>query len=263
MATLINQIETPYGNILLNATDEGWIYVEDEKCCFKKSYFGYSFKEDPSYNWLMQVAGIWNYVVENKAYDLNVLIAVIEDCACIDSACFYTFSPKAKRILYDHVQQICGQKDSPLVYTEEQKKELEYWGKDCILVSKSIYDLLEDFIEPIESIKEHLCKYNEINSYDDSMLNEIVFMLRDIYWCATRDRIKICSFENEKLFGLYGKKDGTIYLSEKILNDYRELLITLVHEFSHDFGDDGTKNHLEAVQTILAECVLAERKMDA
>lgn len=202
----------------------------------------------------------WNNVFENET-DEDVLNVGLSTLEVYDLN--LTFSDKAIDNLYNHLQKVCGTKDAIPVSDIDQQNELEHFGKSCIIVSKTIERILEKKFGSYNEIKRRALntEYWPLLGMDkerENRLNEVVKMINEVYWCATRDRIQLVKFANDNIYGLHGTEDGTIYLNHNTAKDFKELLITLAHEFAHDFGVDGSKMHLEAVQVILAEII--ERK---
>lgn len=59
-------------------------------------------------------------------------------------------------------------------------------------------------------------------------------------------RIRVVEFSADNLLGLYHA--GNIDISRKVLADRAECLATLIHEFAHDNGGDGDKNHVASIE---------------
>lgn len=258
-------IHTPFGNVLIAPRNQGKL-VCNNSCGETVYYYGYDFKGININEENNSLRSIWNHIFEkNNGDELIHGLAVMENDG-IECLQLKLISLKAKHNLLNYIRKVCDAPDAPIVCSESQKNELDYWGVKCILVSRTTYEILSEILEPFDKVKEKAVNltFDVINEpIDDRLLNEIVSLINKVYWLATRDRVKICSFQRDNLFALYGRKDGTIYLNKNILNDYKELLITLAHEFSHDFGLDGSKDHVESIQTILAECFMNERNKDA
>jgi hypothetical protein len=65
----------------------------------------------------------------------------------------------------------------------------------------------------------------------------------------------VVRFADDKLLGLY--KGGSISISKSQLTDKAETLATLVHEYSHNFGGDGTIAHSSAIESIWTQIARA------
>ena len=181
-----------------------------------------------------------------------------------DTAVFHLyFSKPAIDNLYKHVQKLCGAVDAIPVSDVTRKNELEHLGKQCIIVSKTIERILAPKVGNFDDLRRTVLdmSHTEIDRVvDETILQEVVGLIEQTYSFANRGRIKICDFVNKNICGLHSNLDATIYLNVEILNDFRELLITLAHEFAHDFGDDGSKMHIDALQIILAEIIENQRR---
>jgi hypothetical protein len=57
---------------------------------------------------------------------------------------------------------------------------------------------------------------------------------------------RVCLFHDENIIGLY--QAGLISISRKILSDKHEVLSTLIHEYSHAWGGDGSIEHSAAIE---------------
>lgn len=60
-------------------------------------------------------------------------------------------------------------------------------------------------------------------------------------------RISVVDFQDSSIRGTHLGTD--IKIAQKILSDLGMTLMTLIHEFAHDFGLDGSPEHLEKMQT--------------
>lgn len=262
---MLTSIDTPFGQILLENKDSGYFYFSNK---IKEKYstkYGYSFNFEYCANqkkYFEEVAHMWNYVFTNLTdKEINYGIILLQK-ETEDIKYFNLFPIETIDNIYQHVQKLCNVQGGIPVTSKEQQRELEYFGKSCIIVSKSCQRLLAKTLGTFEEIKKKVTKpkFKIVNVTDKEkeLLNMLIDDINESYWCATRDRVKICEFKEDYFYGLHSAKDGTIYINKDILDNYKELLITLIHEFSHDFGVDGVKLHVEAIQTIFAE--LLERK---
>ena len=204
----------------------------------------------------------WDLMLSDPTDDTK-LNAVVYNLANLTFEDDIVMSDASLDVLYNHLQKMCGTVDAALVSEMHQQNELEHLGKSCIMVPRQVQKLFEKKLGTFEEIKKHALnmEFTEVGATasEKKLLYEIVIMMNNVYSFATIDRIKICKFENDIIYALHGTKTGTIYLNKDVLNAEKELWITLAHEFAHDFGEDGTKRHLEAVQIILAECLLMRR----
>lgn len=205
---------------------------------------------------------LWNRIIQTTTNEVNIynFLDLLNNDEPGTEDCKRLFDAWVIDILYEFMGVLCNIRDAIPVSNINQKNELEHLGKRCIIVSKTIQRLMERKFGKYKDIKASALDmgYEEVFEYDRGYLDEVMEDIQAIYWCATMDRIKVCRFNNADLCGLHGI-DGYVYVNKDILNDYKELLITLAHEFAHDFGDDGSKIHLEAVQSILAEMVKRKR----
>jgi len=213
-----------------------------------------------------ELATYWNVAFSNEDTHEEVLHYCINmmERDHPDTAAFHLyFSKEAINNLYKHVQKLCGAVDAIPVSDVNRKNELEHLGKQCIIVSKTIEKILEPQVGVFEDLRRTVLdmSHTEIDRIvDETILQEVVGLIEQTYAFANRGRIKICDFVNKNICGLHSNLDATIYLNVEILNDFRELLITLVHEFAHDFGDDGSKMHIDALQIIMAEIIENQRR---
>jgi hypothetical protein len=261
----LTEVTTPRGKIYFDQSEEGRLHYGStvEK---HKTYYGYKldYYEKPTYPyiWEVEIAQMWNYVFENETDEglLKKGIVLMEVNATETTDFHIMFSTKAIDNLYKEIMRLCGVEEGIPVSSVQRKNELEFYGKKSIIVSETIEKILERKFGSFETIKRNALntayKPVDVDVERQEILNQVVDQIHETYSFATRDRIQLCEFLNNDIYGLHGTEDGIIYLNHKTINDIKELWITLAHEFAHDFGEDGSKAHLDAVQIILTECLI-------
>ena len=65
----------------------------------------------------------------------------------------------------------------------------------------------------------------------------------------------IVTFRDNTLRGLH--KAGEILIARKELENLGQFVVTLLHEYSHEFGSDGAKDHVDALQCYMEKIINA------
>lgn len=69
-------------------------------------------------------------------------------------------------------------------------------------------------------------------------------------------KVRIVKFQRDTVDGTYDIDSGRINIARHCLNDRKLLLSTLVHEFAHHVGVDGSLQHERAIERIFADIVM-------
>lgn len=145
------------------------------------------------------------------------------------------------------------------VQSLSDSKELEHYGGKGVVVSGNLKEVLERKLGTFKENKQKLVnsniKYLSWHDLDDVQKKnfncaiEMISKVRQI----DIDKIQIAEFAEFGIEGQYDSGNGNITISCHILYNLPKLLHTLVHEISHEYGDDGTQNHIVVMGDILAE----------
>jgi len=169
-----------------------------------------------------------------------------------------------------------GDNAVPVLSTQESA-EVEHYGCKGIVVPKQLRDLIGSTVGTVDRVKERFQKAVEkVYSVNELTCEEIAVYAQawKLLWVAlwgriAKDtvqteseeeactrlgrRISVVDFKVKTLNGLYTGRgyedaDATIQIARHQLNDVATMLGTLIHEFSHDCGYDGSKNHVASIE---------------
>ena len=153
-------------------------------------------------------------------------------------------------------------KDSVGVKSLGDSKDLEHMGALGIVVNEGMLGMLTEaglggekiINEMKEEVLERL-SWKDLTPEQASVLEKAVGLLEGAEPDATHlmGRIDICKFRSDTLYGQWASNDSgpaTLRISITQLEAVEKCLQTLIHEFSHDYGNDSDKSHVARIESI-------------
>ena len=68
--------------------------------------------------------------------------------------------------------------------------------------------------------------------------------------------VVVVDFFGENVFGTFNTGSSEICVAKKLLVDRKELIATLIHEYAHHFGDDGSVSHRSKIESLFGNLVV-------
>lgn len=161
--------------------------------------------------------------------------------------------------MVDHFRGRYGEDAEP-VASEAEVNELEHFGRRCIVVNATANKLLARHFGTVAERKHRLksaiskvYKLAALETEEFENFKRVTALLSGHVDATLLGNLEVVDFEGD-LLGYYSS--GIPRVSRKVLKDFRELLITAVHEIAHDTGaTDGTLSHSERQVALLAAIV--------
>lgn len=120
------------------------------------------------------------------------------------------------------------------------------WLKNSNAWRKSVGVItLEEAMEIANKSVAYLHSISDLTEVESSNLSWAINTLKNSKVKIEND-IEIVTFKDEKILGLY--KNGVILISKNILGYKEKVLGTLIHEYSHFYGGDGTIIHTQMIE---------------
>lgn len=157
--------------------------------------------------------------------------------------------------------------DAVPVRTTAESEEVAHFGVKGVVVSKQMLALLEYKIGDADKVKHKFAKsttkiysVDELTKAENAVLFQAYRLLCAGFERAAEDfaaRVNVVDFRDETLAGLHRSDAGysfstwttaRIEVARKKLTDVPSALAVLVHEFAHDKGSDGSKQHVSAIE---------------
>lgn len=213
-------------------------------------------------------AAIWHLALDQRP-DLLAsyvdMITKIDAPADITAVSYYT-SPDTDIIeeVTKSFKKQFGDNAVPVLSTAESA-DVAHFGKKGIVVSSQLAGVLKNTIGDTESIKKQLAKetvkiYSIVELCPTSLENygramELLSAGLEVSIEDLAARVDIVDFRSDTLLGLHcshygygGNGKASIQIAHKLLKDVASTLSVLTHEFAHDYGYDGSKSHVEAIE---------------
>lgn len=146
--------------------------------------------------------------------------------------------------------------DAVPVASLADSKDVEHLGKKGVVVSKPLGAVLARTLGDTLTVKEGLKKevtktygWGELSPLEQSVLTGAIEMVNEVEHLDLTD-IDVVDFRSDSLNGQFKEDGARVLLAKKILTDADETLRVLVHEIAHRAGGDGTKTHVQRMETI-------------
>jgi hypothetical protein len=271
-------IRTPVGDCIIDG--DGHIFVQGIWVCHMEKFIhGYNFMSNrialdrdrglvDSWETNNLTSAIWEslYLNDSKEHcDLvdSMLASEAEDVShfkfnfCVGLAA-------RKKIAKRFIEKYGS--ESIAVKSESEARESVFYGKKGKVVSSDVLrEILESQIGTIDSVKRSVesqvtgtyssISLTPVESKNFVMALEFVSKsLKKSGFNITKD-ISIVSFANPAIMGM--RTGSSICLSRSTLRSFEEALKTLVEEVAHEYGADGTRDHVERMHEIYANGVTA------
>jgi len=137
------------------------------------------------------------------------------------------------------------------VYTDDQRGAAETSGLPYVIVAKPLGVVLHQFWFGFNTMLDrhrhrvvHAWKQEDLNSIEIENLNWAISLLpADLLLHVT-----VVDFSSSNVYGLYHTADRVVSIARRLLVDRYETLATLIHEFNHVFGWDGSRAHVDGIE---------------
>lgn len=136
-----------------------------------------------------------------------------------------------------------------------ESAEVEHLGAKGIIVPKPMGQILAKSIGDKDAhnkrLREEVVKmvaWGDLSETRQANLVAGIELLHAVHEPCTIDRIDVAEFHSGGILGQY--KDSRVLIADRILDDENETLRVLVHEFAHEFGKDGSKSHVEVIESL-------------
>ena len=188
----------------------------------------------------------------------QMLEAYAEDVRLFDNQ--YVVDDVAMSMVADDFRARYGP-DAMAVASESEARELQFFGRIGKVVSSvTLRSILQTKIGTIEDIKKSLgaqvqTEYQAIRLSRDEAHNLLIsqeFVRSAIG--RSLPPIKVVDFADPKILGM--RRGGEIFIAKKILGDLKETICTVVEEVAHEYGPDGSHDHVERIHDIYGKGVI-------
>ena len=285
----VNAEENVYGSILTDKEFRGKIFA---KGIFvkevKDAKFGYDIK-DITLNRDRSMIDEWSargsaVNMLSQAYSdgkivLDDVLSFFNDSSweCVDSSYSWAYQGRVMKDIATHLARNCNGK-GVFTHSLEEATKIESWGWFPIRVSKPLFDAMRVYVSSDEESAADFRKkigvvtITQLQKIVRESVKEVIHSSdlteeekASVDWACNILKIadievypRVCIFHDENIIGLY--QTGMISISRKVLSDKHEVLATLIHEYSHAWGGDGTMDHSAAIErhwTKVARALLA------
>jgi hypothetical protein len=195
----------------------------------------------------------------------------------VDAGYSWSYQGKVMKDIATHLSRNCEGK-GVFTHSAEEAVKIESFGWHAIRVTKPLFDAMRVYVLSDEESSAKFRKkigvvtMTQLSEIMRESVKEVVAHSdltegekNSLDWATNILKIadievypRVCIFHDENIIGLY--QTGLISISRKVLADKHEVLATLIHEYSHPWGPDGSIGHSTAIErhwTKVARALLA------
>jgi hypothetical protein len=257
------------GSVIFDADYVGKIFVKGVYCTARPNYStGYNFVEldigrdrrIPS-TWDMdyETHQIWGEL-SSRNVDLGGALYKMmrNESAEAEAFRYASAGPVSKALLAEFHQEFGG--DAYPTASVSEAAEFEHFGKKGVVLGAALAALLKRELPAKEQIQAQLkqevtsrVQLHDLNAAERKVLVDGLKLGQKILNADPGKITSIVTFRDPLLRGLH--KSGEIFISRGQLASLGKFVVTLVHEWSHEFGGDGEKSHVDQIQAAFERLV--------
>lgn len=263
--------KTRCGEVIRDADFVGKIFVKGVYCTTRPNFTtGYNFfnldigrdRRIPS-SWDMdyQIGQIWAELSLQDSSHGKQLYKMFRSEAAESEAFRYTSSPGLSKTLVEAFKEEFGEDAYPATSVSEAT-EMQHFGKTGVVLSKSLADMLKRDMPAKEQIQAELkqqvtarIQLGDLSAAEAQVLSRGLEIAKAAIGKDPGTMTAIVTFRDNTLRGLH--KAGEILIARKELENLGQFVVTLLHEYSHEFGSDGAKDHVDALQCYMEKIINA------
>lgn len=263
----VNKVSVSEGEILLDPKNKGMIFNKGVYVTRQDNFeFGYNLRMELNRDrsiidsWqlretlpgiLSEACSLPDPRVRNK---ILTMLSEGNESVELSDTYFFRKNELIANSLFATFQKQYGTEAIP-VSSMTESRELEFFGKTGVVIPKKILEIIKDKAPNFASIKAELTAGPKTQySWQDLTIEERAMFKRIMKLTKCQLPVSIVDFWREDLHGLY--EEGSIMLSRKILESFEQSLITLVHEISHQHGEDAEHSHEESQLKMMAKIIV-------
>lgn len=257
------------GEVLRDPEYVGKIFVKGVYCTTRPNYTtGYNFfaldigrdRRIPS-GWDMdyQISQIWKELATRDAAYGKELYKVLRKDGAEAEAFRYMSIPEVSKSLVEQFKEEFGDEAYPTTSVSEAS-ELGHLGKTGVMLGGSLAAILKKEMPAKAEIQEKLkrevvsrVQFQDLTPDERKVLERGLELAKAATGRDPGEITTIVEFREPGLRGLH--KSGEITIARNQLGSVGGFLVTLLHEYSHEFGSDGEKNHVDAIQFYVEKLV--------
>jgi hypothetical protein len=267
-------IGVPNGQVLMNKKHQGRLYSRGLYICRmpeRNHKFGYDLSElkvDRDRRmidkWDVHYAArqALSYAFLNGKLNADDIYALLEeDCAeaRILGDEYISLAIEVQEALAEVFRARHGEGAIPVVSAADSFA-VEHVGHKGVVVSVELKMALRnqfgdarELVEKMSKEAKQVYSAHELGAVEKMNFLWVLEMVENAMECDP-NKIRIVDFHGDNLLGLY--RGGEVDIAKKILEDREELIATVVHEFAHQAGPDGSVQHEREVERLFAKTVV-------
>lgn len=263
--------KTRCGEVIRDADFVGKIFVKGVFCTTRPNFTtGYNFfnldigrdRRIPS-SWDMdyQIGQIWSELTINDAAHGKQLYKMFRSESAEADAFRYVSAPTLSKSMVQAFKEEFGDDAYPATSVSEAS-ELQHFGKTGVVLSRSLADMLKRDMPAKEQIQSELkqqvtsrVQFADLTPDEAQVLSRGLAFTKAAIGYDPGTMTSIVTFRDPAIRGLH--KSGEILISRKELATLGQFVVTLLHEYAHEFGADGAKDHVDALQFYMEKIINA------
>lgn len=145
--------------------------------------------------------------------------------------------------------------DAVPVTSTADSRDVRYMGYRGVITSQAMSEVILSPYDGLSGLRKKLStnikrklSWDQLSIQERSVLDGA---FEQFSWSGrrvNRDRVDVVEFTDSSTNGMY--EGGRIMISRKQLADPSEAIGTLIHEYAHDYGPDGSVEHIQMIERI-------------
>jgi hypothetical protein len=143
----------------------------------------------------------------------------------------------------------------------DEAKQAEFLGHRGIVVSPLLRKLIGKQLGTLEEIRGNhdrmptlVYDLGTLEHIELRHLHDAVGLVASVFPEWKQD-VRVVEFGSRETMGTFLESTGRIDLARWVLASFHDTLVTLVHEFSHSMGEDGSKDHGDMQIEVMAQII--------
>lgn len=271
------RVTTGYGDLLLSERFRGAIYVKGIWVATKPELgYGYNFpdarvdrdrKMVDEYDAQYARAAIWREAVARRPDMLDPFFKLAENIESPDLKGLSVYTDITADVLGEATRRFQAQfgSDAFPVATMADSQDIAHLGMRGVVVNPVMGALLQKAMGTLDQAKMRLREevvktyaWGDLTQDEQGNLSSAIELVQLAHPACSLGHIDVVDFRSDTFNGQF--KDKRVLLAKCILSDPDQTLATLLHEEAHNFGIDGEKGHVAAIERMWRTIVKSLRR---
>lgn len=214
-----------------------------------------------TYDLNYQVASLWKEICHNDEIKTQNLYTLLKEEGTESSAFRYATLPESlsTRLAAEFKKEF-GEDALP-VSSIAEASSLEHYGKKGVVTPAALTNVLGSHFPTKEQVKQNyrasvvqIVQLSDLTPKEKDVLFQGLAVGEKVTGRTLGDVLSIVVFKDNSVHGVH-TGSGSIKIARDQLSSLGKFLVTLFHEYAHEFAEDGAKGHIDRIQVYLEKAI--------